>query len=142
MHHTILSKVFSLIDKTGDRCIVLSEENESAYVVMSLNEYERLTIHKSEVAALTEDELLDKINRDIAVWKSRQSADEADSDDYGSVSGRNDWAEDEFGQDAEPGEPLFSQAGDSEFGRGAWDEDSWDEDSEDEEEDPYYFESV
>ena len=39
---------------------------------MSLIEYEKLVIGRSEVRGLTEDELLDKINRDIAIWKSEQ----------------------------------------------------------------------
>src|SRR3989338_550977 len=105
MNHTILGKVFSLINKTGDRCIVLSEEHNEAYAVMSLVEYERLTIGKSEVASLTEDELLDRINRDIAVWKSQQEADrsagEADSAGYDSGPKMREWEEEDPESDLE-----------------------------------------
>ncbi len=126
MHH--LSKVFSLINKTGDRCIVLSEDADEAFAVMSLAEYERLTLGKSEVASLTEDELLDKINRDIAVWKSRQPA---DSTDYDSAPRAREW--DEPQEEPQEQGPLA---------RHDWfDEDSWDEDEEGDE-DPYYFETV
>ena len=68
-----LQKVISLAKKTGDRLIVFDPQNNSdTYVVMPLDEYEKLVIGKSEVRSLTEDELLDKINRDIAIWKSEQ----------------------------------------------------------------------
>lgn len=76
--HTTLNKVFDLIKKTGDRCIVLSPDSDDAHVVMSLAEYERMTVRQADVSELSEDELLDKINRDIAVWKSQQEDDRQD----------------------------------------------------------------
>ncbi|MCX6796750.1 MAG: hypothetical protein NTW06_04635 [Candidatus Falkowbacteria bacterium] len=66
-------KAIKLAKKTGDRLIVFDPANsELAYVIMTLEEYERLVLKRSEVKDLTEDELLDKINRDIAIWKSEQ----------------------------------------------------------------------
>ncbi len=66
-----LQKLIELSNKTGDRLIVFDPNNEqSAYVVMGVNDYEKMAIGMSEVRGLTEDELLDKINRDIAIWKS------------------------------------------------------------------------
>jgi len=50
------------------------KQEDLVYVVMSLNEYEKMVIGHSEVRNLTEDELLDKINRDIAIWKSEQDS--------------------------------------------------------------------
>lgn len=70
--HDSINKVFNLINKTGDRCVVLSQEKDDAYVVMSFMEYERMALGRADVSELSEDELLDKINRDIAVWKSQQ----------------------------------------------------------------------
>jgi hypothetical protein len=70
-----LQKALSLTKKTGDRLIVFDlSQNIDPFVVMNLNEYEKIIIGKSEVRGLTEDELLDKINRDIAVWRSEQSS--------------------------------------------------------------------
>ena len=68
-----LQKAINLAKKTGDRLIVydMSQKNE-AFVVMSLDEYEKMATGRSEIKSLTEDELLDKINRDIAVWKNEQ----------------------------------------------------------------------
>lgn len=76
-----LQKAIKLAKKTGDRLIVFDPNNaDLAYVVMTLEDYERLMVKKSEVKGLTEDELLDKINRDIAIWKSEQDfSDEIDT---------------------------------------------------------------
>jgi len=68
-----LEKAIELAKKTGDRLIIFENVNsDTGYVVMNLVEYEKLIIGKSEVRGLTEEELLDKINRDIAIWKSGQ----------------------------------------------------------------------
>lgn len=68
-----LQKAINLAKKTGDRLIVYDmSQNNEAFVVMSLEEYEKLATGHNEVKSLTEDELLDKINRDIAVWKNGQ----------------------------------------------------------------------
>lgn len=69
-------KALRLVKKTGDRLILYNTQNdEDAHVVMSLDEYERMSIEeKREVKGLTEEQLIDKINRDIAVWKSEQES--------------------------------------------------------------------
>jgi len=68
-----LERAINLAKKTGDRLIVFdSAKPANAYVVMSLVDYENLVTKNSLIRDLTEDELLDKINRDIAIWKSEQ----------------------------------------------------------------------
>ena len=77
-----LQKAINLAKKTGDRLIVFDAvQSDNAYVVLSLDEYEKLVIGRSEVRNLTEDELLDKINRDIAIWKSEQDFDSTSIND-------------------------------------------------------------
>lgn len=66
-----LQNVLSLIEKTGDKAVVL-EKGKPAYVMMRLKDYEGLILGKSEIRGLTEEELLDKINRDIAIWRSER----------------------------------------------------------------------
>jgi hypothetical protein len=39
---------------------------------MSLADYEKMVFGKSPVKGLTEDELLDRLNQDIAVWQALQ----------------------------------------------------------------------
>ncbi|MFC1678504.1 hypothetical protein ACFLZ9_02065 [Patescibacteria group bacterium] len=82
-----LIKVLKLAKKTGDRLIVFNPfDAEITYVVMSIDEYEKLVIGKSEVRDLTEEELLDKINRDIAIWKSEQELDKNKPENYNIIS--------------------------------------------------------
>ena len=71
-----LQKAINLAKKTGDRLIVFdSSKPDNIFVVLALKDYENLILGKSEVRGLTEDGLLDKINRDIAIWKSEQNLD-------------------------------------------------------------------
>jgi len=68
-----LQRAMEIAKKTGDRLIVFDNvKSADPYVVLSLDEYERLAIKRANVRGLTEEELLDKINRDIAVWKSER----------------------------------------------------------------------
>lgn len=74
-----LKKITQLMRKTGDRCIIFDNPNNNAYVIMTLDEYGALVEKKEEVSQLTEKQFLDRINREIAVWKSVQQ-DESFSD--------------------------------------------------------------
>jgi hypothetical protein len=68
-----LQKAINLARKTGDKLIIVdSQRPNSAFVVMSLDDYEQILGAKNEVKNLTENELLDRINRDIALWKNEQ----------------------------------------------------------------------
>jgi hypothetical protein len=66
-----LKKILELIKKTGDRFIFEDEEN-NLYIVLGLADYENLIWKHSDVRELTEEELLNKINKDIALWKASQ----------------------------------------------------------------------
>lgn len=72
-----MDKVLDLAAKTGDKVIVLSDHHDP-YVLMTVKEYESLLHGPSSVKDLSEDELLSKINRDIAIWKASKD----DLDDY------------------------------------------------------------
>jgi hypothetical protein len=68
-----LQKAILLARKTGDKLIVFDSANpEAAYVVMTIDQYEKIAVNQTKITGLTEQELLDKINRDIAIWKSEQ----------------------------------------------------------------------
>lgn len=69
-----LQRLIQLVNKTGDKIIVFdNSQADNCYVISSLKDYERLIKDSGGVKGLTEDELIDKINRDIAVWKSDQA---------------------------------------------------------------------
>ena len=72
-----LQKLIDLSRKTGDRIIAFDQSGQNdPFVVMSVDEYEKIVVGRSPVRGLTEEELADKINRDIAIWKSDQEIDE------------------------------------------------------------------
>ncbi|MCG2695648.1 hypothetical protein L6248_01805 [Candidatus Parcubacteria bacterium] len=86
---TQLQKAIDLVKKTGDRIIVFdSARSENVYVIMNIKDYENLILGKSEVRGLTEDELLDKINRDIAIWKSDQEFNDNRAVDSGKLQNK------------------------------------------------------
>ncbi|MDD2806921.1 MAG: hypothetical protein PHW95_00140 [Patescibacteria group bacterium] len=82
-----LEKIIELIKKTGDNCVVLDSSGNPAYVVLSFDDYKKLVADKSEIADLTEDELLNKINRDIAIWRVKQQ--EAETNNWEPIESLN-----------------------------------------------------
>jgi hypothetical protein len=77
-----INKALQIAGRGGGKVIVVDSANPEAdpLVVMSLKEYEENTAPKREnnvkVGDLTEQQLIDKINRDIALWKSENPGQE------------------------------------------------------------------
>lgn len=66
-------KAIKLAKKTGDKLIIFdSQKPDDIFVVMDLSQYEKVVLNNSDVRGLTEQEMIDKINRDIAIWKNDQ----------------------------------------------------------------------
>jgi len=88
-------------------------DSERAYMVMDIEDYEQIALNTRGLTDLTEEELIDKINRDIAIWKSQQEYHE----DLGKkqdktlsktefFSGKNFWeGEENRASDDQSGEP-------------------------------------
>lgn len=74
-----LQKILELINQTGDR-FIFEDEKGSLFVISSVADYEKLIFRDKEVKSLSEEELLNKINKDIAVWKEAQQAEEIEKD--------------------------------------------------------------
>jgi ribosomal protein L30E len=84
-----LKKILKLVKTTGDRVIIFDANSpEDSYVVMDINNYSKMvsvpvgeTVEKiTEIKAkteekenLTEEDLTDKINREISMWKNREN---------------------------------------------------------------------
>ncbi len=93
-----LQRLIHLINKTGDKLIVFDQEQpDNCYVISNLRDYEQMVKDGGSVKGLTEDELIDKINRDIAVWKS----DQRENLDFANFSQEFEGSE-EVGTDPEP----------------------------------------
>lgn len=100
-----LKKILNLIKKTGDRVVIFdANEPNNSYVVMDFSRYENMIGEKSEegntaslseksesspvkndlnteTENLTEEDLTDKINREISVWKNSKNAPSLAEDD-------------------------------------------------------------
>lgn len=66
-----LKRILDLIRKTGDKYI-FEDDNGGIFVVLSLDDYENYIFKNNQLKDLSEEELLNKINKDIAIWKSSQ----------------------------------------------------------------------
>ena len=76
MQQASLDQIIKLINRTGDRIVVIDKNAASTFVVMGIRDYERLVLTRDKVKDLTENELLNKINRDVAIWKASQEEEE------------------------------------------------------------------
>lgn len=74
-----LEKIIDLIKQTGDNCVVLDADGNPAYVILSFEDYQKILAGKPNIAALTEEQLLDKVNADIAAWKASHDGEEVDN---------------------------------------------------------------
>ena len=89
-------KIFDLMKRTQERCFVLDNESQEVYAILKLADYEKLIDRKEEVVDLTEDELLDRINCDIAMWQANQNEDEGEDGDEGNGGAKKENKEEEF----------------------------------------------
>ncbi len=64
----------NLIKNIGGRYIIV-ENGKPCYILMSWEEYKKAIIDRKPVEMLTEEELIDKINDDIALWRENQKKD-------------------------------------------------------------------
>jgi len=89
-----LKRIIKLIQKTGDRFIVSDSSLGTPYVVMPLADYEKLVTVEAEEDVVetetTEGQLLEKINHDIAVWKSQQEKISETLDSFRSDTNKNE----------------------------------------------------
>ncbi|MBD3359697.1 MAG: hypothetical protein GF365_03265 [Candidatus Buchananbacteria bacterium] len=72
-----LKRILDLIRKTGDRYI-FDDNQGNNFIILNINDYENLVLKNSLLKDLSEEELLNKINKDIAVWKEAQSEEQAE----------------------------------------------------------------
>lgn len=66
-----------LISTVGGRYIIV-ENGQPKYIVMNFDEYRSALLDKKAVQTLTEEELIEKINSDIALWREKQNVEDND----------------------------------------------------------------
>lgn len=97
-----LVKITKLL-KGGERVVVVNDNIEPQFVIMDALEYEKMVNNNWDIKDLTEEELLSKINRDIALWKSTQGDDNIDMNtgDFAEEIDNFELAEDDDDEDDE-----------------------------------------
>jgi PHD/YefM family antitoxin component YafN of YafNO toxin-antitoxin module len=80
MQNNQLNRLLKLINRTGDRLVVLDKDTEEAVVMMEIDEYEKILNAGSHLEDMSEADILDKINREVAVWREKNMANSAISD--------------------------------------------------------------
>lgn len=98
MKNSQLDRVMKLVRRTGDRFVILDKETDEVVAMMNLDEYERLLDGSDSLGELDDEEMMRKINRDIAAWRARQNyAEEETADEAVSP-----WEEDDENDDKAP----------------------------------------
>ncbi|TSC95667.1 MAG: hypothetical protein Athens101410_423 [Parcubacteria group bacterium Athens1014_10] len=81
MNKNSLDKIIKLIQRTGDKIIVVNE-GEPCLVMMGFKEYEKLAFSKDSFKDLTKEELIDKINKEIAFYKEEQEEKKIEANNF------------------------------------------------------------
>ena len=128
-----LDRILKIIQRTGDKVIVLKDD--SAFVIASLDSYNQLVEGESPLSQLTESQMLDKINRDVATWKAAQ---EAENLDNWPASSRDERGEQEVESaiDGVKKTSVISEKGENSLNQADNDQDS------DNSDEKYYFEPI
>lgn len=68
----ILNRVFNLIKKTGDKVVFYDSVKGEAYVMMKMEDYEKMTANaptREDLTNFRAPDKIEKINQDIAMWR-------------------------------------------------------------------------
>jgi hypothetical protein len=66
-----LEKIIDLAKRTGDKMIVMPEFGEP-FAIVPIDQYEKIFSNKVDYAGMTEEEILNRANREISLWKQAQ----------------------------------------------------------------------
>ncbi|MFH1456674.1 MAG: hypothetical protein ABIF17_01005 [Patescibacteria group bacterium] len=70
-----LDRVLDLIKKTGDKAIIVPVSgiwDSDPYVIVPIDQYKQIVSVKVNYAEMTEEEILNRVNREISLWKQSQ----------------------------------------------------------------------
>lgn len=110
MNNSQLDRVMRILARTGDRCMVFDRQNDVGVMVMNLDEYEKFLNGGQDVSDLSEGDMLEKINRDIAVWRENHASEEGKSDVFDWDFEKKEEPKIDFLEPEEEGEDSFAQA--------------------------------
>lgn len=74
MKQNQLDRIIKLVRRTGDRFVIMDKETEEVMVMVNLSEYENLLNDTTPMEELEEEEMLNKLNHDIARWREQKKS--------------------------------------------------------------------
>lgn len=80
---TSFNRLFKLAKKTGDRLIVFDSATGDGFAAIPIDEYEEMVCNPRDISALSGDQLIEQINKDIGAWRESQEEEDDFSDLYG-----------------------------------------------------------
>lgn len=84
MKSSQIERVINLVRRTGDRCVIMDNSSEDVLVMMDLKDYENLLdgdSDKKKLEDLSEREMMNKVDRDIAYWRSLHPEEEMEPEE-------------------------------------------------------------
>ena len=95
----IFERLFNLIRKTGDKVVFYDSAKDEAYVMMRMEDYEKMTNGGRGQPTLTNyraPDKIEKINQDIALWREEIKNKEDVAPSAGEESGAEKEEESQF----------------------------------------------
>lgn len=71
-----VDRLIELARKTGDRLIIHDPYGDRDFVILDIEQYKNLVRGKDSIRQLSHKEMVQKVNRDIAIWRSDKEASE------------------------------------------------------------------
>lgn len=83
MNSKDFSEVLELLRDSGGKYIIV-EDGKPSHVLMDIKEYKKMTSNSDSVSIedMSKEELIEKINKDIAFWHANQSEEEGLDDHF------------------------------------------------------------
>ena len=69
-----LDRALELTRRTGDKFLIFDRETDEIFSLLSLDDYENLLSGREPVEDLSEREMLDRVNRELANWRAYREA--------------------------------------------------------------------
>lgn len=70
----MFTRIKNWLEKNNSKYVVVNEQGNPLYVIMRAEEYDKMLQNKpSSPSSLTREELIEKINQDIDIWKNSQT---------------------------------------------------------------------
>jgi len=83
MNSKDFSEILELSKKSGGKYVIV-EEGKPSCILMDIKEYKKMASNQGnvDITDMSKEELIEKINKDIALWHSGQNEDEKNVDDH------------------------------------------------------------